>query len=86
MYEPLHAGGLDSQLPSKWSSEAKGKHLERHRVPENKLDVYSDLNTDPRGGTLTVKRWGCQHFEKILSLKNTWKQIPPPKKYLINIQ
>ena len=27
-----------------WSSEAKGKHLDRHRVPDNKLEVYSDLN------------------------------------------
>ncbi len=26
-----------------WSSEAKGKHLERHRVPDNKLEAYSDL-------------------------------------------
>ncbi len=29
-----------------WSSEDKGKHLERHRVPDNKLEVYSDLNLD----------------------------------------
>ncbi len=27
-----------------WSSEAKGKHLERHRVPDNKWEVYSDPN------------------------------------------
>ena len=26
-----------------YTYEAKGKHLERHRVPDNKLEVYSDL-------------------------------------------
>ena len=39
-----------------WSSEAKGKHLaclERHRVPDNKLEAYSDLKRHSASKGLT---------------------------------
>ncbi len=76
-HAPFQLGGL---FVKQWSSEAQGKHLEKHRVPDNKLEVSLTLNViydrfPPHSGVLN----GHNSVSSLIRLSGELEALGPIK-------